>query len=72
MILLPKTSKTKTVKTEVQQPQSEIILQKPLDRDDVVFQKLLQNFSKLAKYIYKDLNNNKDSLYTFSKSFKKE
>lgn len=69
---MPKTSKTKTVKTEVQQPQSEIILQKPLDRDDIVFQKLMQNFSKLAKYIYKDLNNNKDSLYTFSKSFKKE
>lgn len=69
---MPKTSKTKTVKTEVQQPQSEVILQKPLDRDDIVFQKLMQNFSKLAKYIKKDLNKNRQTAFMFTKNFNKD
>lgn len=69
---MPKTSGIETVKTEVQQSQSEVISQKPLDKDDVIFQKLMQNFSKLAKYIKKDLNNSKQTASMFTKNFNKD
>lgn len=52
--------------------QPEVIAQKPLSHDDLTFQKLLQNFSKLSKYIKKDLNNNKNTASLFTKNFNKE
>lgn len=52
--------------------EKEIIAQIPLSRDDQVFQKLVQNFTKLSKYIKKDLNKNKNTASLFQKNFNKD
>lgn len=44
----------------------------PLSRDDQIFQKLVQNFSKLSKWIKKDLNSNKNTASLFQKNFNKD
>lgn len=49
----------------------ETIPVKPLNKDDLQFQKLLQ-FANLAKYIKKDLNNNQKVEFTFHKNFSKD
>lgn len=46
------------------------IVQKPLDEEQLKFQKLLQ-FANLAKLIKKDLNENKVANSTFNKTYKK-